>query len=796
MSSKSVREMGKVERMRHSLSVRSFRAVVLMALFVSISAIAFGYYLYNSSVNTNCRENAWHAARTITSVLDKKEFAEYCSSIIDTYEDVDKDLGEAEKDKKFCSSYEPFFKHFTKDPLLKSFQVTFDKISTDLEMTSLYYAFIDTKYNRLVYILDSDNSKNHCPMGFWEKLDNKEADIYLNGDEMSFLEENLEGHKIPAYVYSSERYGYVCTAANLIVELGRYKVMAFADYDMNKFTTLSRRFLVQYVLLMLLITVIISLAAAAYFKRTIVNPINILAEAADSYTKFKRSNLHSEMSADDQTSGLYSDQYSGQLPDEEITPVKNHFDDLDIHTGDEIENLSLTMKDMEKDLSSYMDDLKYQTAEKERINTELSVASSIQEGMLPNKFPPFPERSEIDIFASMDPAKEVGGDFYDFFFVDDDHICFVIADVSGKGVPAALFMMASRIMIKNVAMMNSHSPAQILELVNKGMCSNNSLDMFTTAWLGILEISTGTMKAASAGHEYPMIRGKDGSFKQFNDPHGFVLGGLMESTYKNYEIQLDKGDCIFQYTDGVTESNNLEGEMFGTQRLVDRLNSISCDNDDMDSEATSIIMNVKDSINEFTQGAEQFDDITMLCVKFTGDGNPVSDNNDPAPQQDPYEEGLLPSVAYKDDNDDFIQKDFHTIESSFSTDANRDNLFSLIDFIEQHLKAVHCPLKIQKQILIAAEEIYVNVASYAYAPGTGPVDILIQVHDDPGKIILEFTDSGVPYNPLAKDDPDTTLSADERKIGGLGIFIVKQTMDDVSYRYEDGKNIFTIEKRY
>ena len=255
-----------------------------------------------------------------------------------------------------------------------------------------------------------------------------------------------------------------------------------------------------------------------------------------------------------------------------------------------------------------------QQQDKSRIEAELTTASSIQSAMLPNIYPAFPEREEFDIYASMDPAKEVGGDFYDFFLVDDDHLCLVMADVSGKGIPAALFMMASRIIIANNAKMGK-TPAQILTDTNATICSNNKEEMFVTVWLGILELSTGKLTAANAGHEFPALMPADGKFTLYRDNHGFVIGGMEGMKYKEYEIQLTPGAKLFLYTDGVPEATNAAGELFGTERMLEALNS------DANAEPEQILKNVRTYVDGFVKDAEQFDDLTMLCVEYRGSTN-------------------------------------------------------------------------------------------------------------------------------------------------------------------------------
>ena len=212
----------------------------------------------------------------------------------------------------------------------------------------------------------------------------------------------------------------------------------------------------------------------------------------------------------------------------------------------------------------------------------------------------------------MDTALDVGGDFYDYFLLDDDHLVMVMADVSGKGIPAALFMMASKIMLNNYSVTTRNSPAKILEAVNDSICSNNKAEMFVTVWLGIVEISSGKMIAANAGHEYPAIKKADGSFELYKDPHGIVVGAMSGMKYKDYEIQLEPGDMVFQYTDGVTEATDPSGELFGTERMLEALNY------DSQAEPEMLLLHVREAIDDFVKEAAQFDDITMLGFKYLG----------------------------------------------------------------------------------------------------------------------------------------------------------------------------------
>jgi len=281
-------------------------------------------------------------------------------------------------------------------------------------------------------------------------------------------------------------------------------------------------------------------------------------------------------------------------------------------TKDEIQVLAESFDDLSQKTVQYIKDITRITKEKERIGTELALARKIQADMVPNIYPAFPDRPEFDIFATMHPAKEVGGDFYDFFLIDSDHLGMVMADVSGKGVPAALFMMMSKILINNFAMMGG-SPAQVLERTNNVICQNNEEEMFVTVWFGILEISTGRITAANAGHEYPIIKKPGGKFELFKDKHGFVLGGLEGMTFDEYEMNLEKGGSLYLYTDGVPEAMNDKDEMFGTKRLLDALNKYD------NNITVKLLTDLKESIDAFVGNADQFDDLTMLVIKLRDD---------------------------------------------------------------------------------------------------------------------------------------------------------------------------------
>ena len=415
---------------------------------------------------------------------------------------------------------------------------------------------------------------------------------------------------------------------------------------------------------------------------------------------------------------------------------------VDVRSSKEFSSLS-------DDINSTVTTLKRYIAEAAaRIDKELEYAKQIQLSALPTNFP---NDEDFGIYAQMIAAKEVGGDFYDFYKLNDTTVAFLAADVSGKGIPAAMFMMTAKTIIKDLAE-SGMAVNDIFTKANEKLCENNESGMFVTAWMGILDLKTGKLKIANAGHNPPLLKRANGGFEYLKSRAGFVLAGMEGVRYRASELVLSPGDRLFLYTDGVTEATNAENKLFGEDRLLAFMNQ------NPSATATEFLPALKANIDEFVGEAPQFDDITMLMFDYQPKQGSVRMTNKTFP-------------------------------------AKTEALSDILGFVDQTLESYECPMKIQTAICVAIEEVFVNVAHYAYGDGEGDVTLGVEFDEKSREITFRMADKGIPFDPLKKPDPDITLSTEEREIGGLGIFITKKTMDRVTYAYENGENILTMIKK-
>ena len=544
-----------------SLTVKLNTLIIIIVLVLSLGLAAFAYNMNSERVDKYYTQTTSNAARAIAAFVDGDKTEDLLNAIkTDEFVKIREEAMEADGDQALIEWLQE--------------RGLYDTYTSIRAMLKTYKEKLGAEY---VYLQSLEGTQSI------NIVDPDEAVLYTGSyeDTPEGYEEHTTNEHIDSVVSHSE-YGWLCSAYEPVVNSkGQNVAIVGVDINMNDVMDERQRFLTTMMVFAAALMIVSSMITVLLMRRIATKPLSMLAKA---------------------TTGFVDDQ-TGYLKEKIIN--------LPINSKDEIGDLYEEIRGMQGRIVEYLDNLTTVTAEKERIGAELNIAAQIQADMLPRIFPPFPERTDFDIYATMDPAREVGGDFYDFFLVDDDHLCMVIADVSGKGVPAALFMMASKIVIANNAKMGK-SPAQILTDTNASILRNSREEMFITVWLGILELSTGRLTAANAGHEYPVLQRPGEPYRLFKDKHDLVLGGMEGIRYRQYELTLAPGSRLFVYTDGVPEAANAQIEMFGTERMLTVLNQDTA----VSPEAT--LRNVRRAVDDFVQDAEQFDDLTMLCLEYKG----------------------------------------------------------------------------------------------------------------------------------------------------------------------------------
>ncbi|MBQ7160687.1 MAG: SpoIIE family protein phosphatase [Clostridia bacterium] len=687
-----------------SLRLKTVVVIVLATLILSALAVTISYRVYSDTMDNHYITLTSNLATTAASQLDAGDLLRYYDAVkqIGTYDDE-----RYWNDEAYRAEYDAKADALKDERYYEMLDTLFD-IKDSNGIKYLYVQKLEG--DQSTYILDADRTEDQCQLGTTHYISGpaKETEHPENG--------------IPAFI-SNDAYGWLCTSGEPVRDDdGNPVALVGVDISMDDIMEDRANYLHSVLLLMAIAGIALMAVILFAVVKAIIKPINMLSDATGSFVE---------------------DRSSEKKSDSAISR-------LNIRTGDEVERLCDSVKQMERDINSYIANLTAVTAEKERIGAELNVATQIQADMLPRIFPAFPDRPEFDIYATMTPAKEVGGDFYDFFLIDKDHIALVMADVSGKGVPAALFMVIAKTLIKNHALLGE-SPAEILNKVNEQLCEGNEADLFVTVWLAVIEISTGKGVAANAGHEHPVIRRADGKYELVVYRHSPAVASMPGMRFREHEFKLDPGDSLFVYTDGVPEATNADLELFKTDRMLTALNR------DPSASPKELLENVRHDIDEFVGDADQFDDITMLGFNYFG-----------------AEAGERPD--------------------ELTLDATDDNLETVLSFIDERLEKLGANSKLRMQTAVAAEEVFVNIAHYAYKPDTGKATVRFEAEHDPERIVITFIDSGISYDPLSAPEPDLTLSAEERPIGGLGVFMVKKFADNIEYRREDGKNVLIIEK--
>ena len=554
--------------MKFSLMKKSVLFVLVIAVSLSCVGVFIGYRIYANTMDNHYETTSLDLASTAASLVDAEKVREYSQKMMEIYRQ--NPMPEFETEEEWADYYAQYTS-IQDESYQEMFRILQDVKTNNRDVEYLYLFTLDPESKSGIYILDADTSESACPMGTWDIIYPENYAIF-DDPERGF----------PAYITQTEEFGWLCSAgAPVVADDGTVVAYAMIEVSMNDVMADRADFLRSISAAMAVVTIILAAIFILVVNRIVVRPINRLAAAASSFVEEKNADEKSQ-------SGISQ---------------------LNIHTGDEIEALYKAVKKMEIDIDQFIVHISKITAEKERIGAELNVATQIQADMLPRIFPAFPDREEFDIYATMDPAKEVGGDFYDFFLVDDDHLAVVIADVSGKGVPAALFMVIAKTLIKNHAQ-NKEAPCDVFTHANEQLCEGNDAGLFVTAWMGVLEISTGTFTYVNAGHNPPLLKRAGGSFEWLKSRAGFVLAGMEGVRYRENVMQLYPGDCLYLYTDGVTEATDSREQLFGEERLLQVLNEHAGLTMDQ------LLFQVRASINEFVGEAEQFDDITMLGLEY------------------------------------------------------------------------------------------------------------------------------------------------------------------------------------
>ena len=526
------------------LTVRVTLGIVVFLLVSSASIITIGYNAFTDSLTDQYNDSAYRTAVTAQGYVDGDK--------IDFY---------------------------LQNPSRVEYDLIWEEINSlcqTQDVTLIYVIKVNTvDYNSYVSVFNTvndDSGYTPWPVGYERTTTNEEyRDIYR-----SMYEDGLERGTVTRVDNLSGRMPHITSLIPIKNSLGETVSILCVERPMEELQSGRDEYIQDVVVTSAVIAIIACAIVAFYTETQIISHFKKISKKAKAFA----GNGGKEVN----------------ISVQDMSAIK------------EIRDLGNSVEKMEQDTVSYMERLASAITEREHLNAELTLASNIQMNALPNTFPAFPDRNDFDIFASMRPAKDIGGDFYDFFLIDEDHLGMVMADVSGKGIPAALFMMMSKILL-NVHVMGGATPKETAEYLNNIICKDNKDDMFVTLWFGIMECSTGRVVSVNAGHEHPAIRRGDGRFELLKGKSNFVIGGLPGMTYQEDEFILNKGDALFLYTDGVPEATDDNDSAFGLDRMIDALNI------DSDADPKTLIANVGKRIEEFVGDAAQFDDITMLSVK-------------------------------------------------------------------------------------------------------------------------------------------------------------------------------------
>lgn len=704
-----------------SLSVKFVLGFLIMGVTISAISINFGYFKFKRSVQKSYNDNGYQIAEVVRKIVSDEEIEEYSKLI----------RWDIDKEKCAGTASTPRYIEIEKE---------LQDLREATGANDIYIGYIRTD------ILDeyAGTKEGWYPLRYIFDVYEVPELKYTLGDSSpvnpEFIEECRKfmetGVRPSNFFVSKSDYGYNTAAILPIVSDDIVVAVIGVEIPMSTQEAVVRAHVTDTLLIIGAMVAVFMIVYMLWFLSRVVRPIEELSKEAEAFTL----KTHSEGNA-------------GYTISDKLLKVK---------TGDEIEYLARSLYNMETYIDSTTRDLINAARESERERSELGIANKIQKDILPSHFPAFPDRHEFDIYASMTPARLVAGDFYDYFFIDEDRLCLVIADVTGKGIPAALFMVIAKTVIKNRAMQGG-LPSEILKDVNNQLREGNDTKMFVTAWLGIVDVRKGRLTFANAGHEYPVFTDEEGRFDYFKDRHGLVMGLKADMEYKDSQRDLKKGDMLFVYTDGVLDAQDYDGDAYGPDRLTDVMNAYR------GVTPCELTERVLESVMEYSKDVDQFDDITMLAFKYLGDDERKADP------------GVQPSDGYNERI------------GEIRIGAKIENSREAVGFVEEQLINRGYDRKNSGRTALAIEELFVNIAQYAYPDTDGWVCIRVG-SKDAATTVIELIDEGIPYDPTAKEDPDITLPFKQRGIGGMGIFMAKNIMDEMRYKRIEGKNHLTLIK--
>ena len=558
--------------MKISLKIKAVGVVLLFTIILSVSIVLLSYMTYTNAFTDHYEALATSIAKSTATVVDRTHVTTLSAEVKEVHHKWNSEFGAVDYENYSDEDWENYygaFAYITEMPAYTELLDVLSSLREDHNVVSLYLGYTDLELMKDLYLVDA-SAEEQCLPGDFDEIQEEHIEQIKNGN-----------YEFPAFITNYPEYGWLCSASAPITdETGNVIGVALVDISMNEIMYSRQQFLMTLTMLTAVMAVVMVVLILYLMNRSMLSPINKLSFAASAFVSGKK-------------------EHDGE----------SEISKLQIKTGDEIENLCRSIQTMENDLNTYISELTVMTGEKERIGAELDIAKNIQASMLPCIFPAFPDRAEFDIFATMDPAKEVGGDFYDFFMVDDRHLAIVMADVSGKGVPAALFMVIGKTLIKDHTTPD-RDLGKVFTAVNNLLCEANSEGLFITAFEGVLDLVTGEFNFVNAGHEMPFISHAGGDFEPYKIRPGFVLAGMEDMKYRAGSMTLEPGDKLFQYTDGVTEATNTDNALYGMERLGTILNKAK------DGTPHEILPAVKADIDAFVGDADQFDDITMLCLEY------------------------------------------------------------------------------------------------------------------------------------------------------------------------------------